>query len=232
MFSNRSPTTETNSAWSNPKSSLSLPPRAGSPASPVTPDTATMEAHRNREQKWMSLLGSSPASQSRKSKKVRKLVLEGVPASVRYLVWTHLTDGKGKAVPGVYPQLCKRGAVPLSDRIEADVETSAWFLDQERSQLQTLREAGGGIVQLLEAYLNMVPDIQYSPGESGYCFREYWLSIIKVSLISSVNSSLLRRRKMPSGFSYPSWIRTSVLTSLQEVFKWMSMPLYSKQRLR
>ncbi|KAH6881258.1 rab-GTPase-TBC domain-containing protein [Coprinopsis sp. MPI-PUGE-AT-0042] len=164
MFSNRSPTTEANGGWSNPKSSLSLPPRTGSPTSPVTPDTATIEAHRNREQKWMSLLGSSPASQARKSKKVRKLLLEGVPASVRYLVWNHLTDGKGKALPSVYPQLCKRGPVPLSDRIEADVETSVWFLDEKQSQLQTLREAGGGIVQLLEAYLNMVPDIQYSPG--------------------------------------------------------------------
>ncbi|KAH6896334.1 hypothetical protein BKA70DRAFT_1231801 [Coprinopsis sp. MPI-PUGE-AT-0042] len=64
----------------------------------------------------------------------------------------------------VYPQLCKHGTVPLSDRIEADVKTSAWFLDEKQSQLQALCEAGGGIVQLLEAYFNMVGDIQYSPG--------------------------------------------------------------------
>ncbi|KAH6894787.1 hypothetical protein BKA70DRAFT_1029941, partial [Coprinopsis sp. MPI-PUGE-AT-0042] len=67
----------------------------------------------NREQKWMSLLGSSPASQARKSKEVRKLLLEGVPASVRYLVWNHLTGGKGNTLPSVYPQLCKRGSAVL-----------------------------------------------------------------------------------------------------------------------
>ncbi|KAH6893809.1 hypothetical protein BKA70DRAFT_1233156 [Coprinopsis sp. MPI-PUGE-AT-0042] len=64
----------------------------------------------------------------------------------------------------VYPQLCKHGPVPLSDRIEADVKTSAWFLDEKQSRLQALCEAGGGIVQLLEVYFNMVGDIQYSPG--------------------------------------------------------------------
>ncbi|KAH6905728.1 RabGAP TBC [Coprinopsis sp. MPI-PUGE-AT-0042] len=112
----------------------------------------------------MSLLGSSPALEARKSKTVRKLLLEGVPASVRCLIWNHLTSGKGKALPSVYPQLCKRGPVPLGDRLEADIETNIWFLDEKQSQLQTLREAGGGIVQLLEAYLNMVPDMQYSPG--------------------------------------------------------------------
>ncbi|KAH6905615.1 hypothetical protein BKA70DRAFT_1107367 [Coprinopsis sp. MPI-PUGE-AT-0042] len=79
----------------------------------------------------MSLLGSSPASQARKSKKVRKLLLEGVLASVRYLVWNHLTSSKGNTLPSVYPQLCKCGPVPFSNQIEADVETSTWFMDEK-----------------------------------------------------------------------------------------------------
>jgi len=123
-----------------------------------------MEAHRNRELKWMNLLSTSQPSQARKSKKIRKLLLEGVPASVRYMVWSHLTDGKARFVPGVYPQLCKRGRVPASEVIEREVSRGGWFAREEQGQLRVLSDAGGGVVQLLQAYLNMVPDIQYTPG--------------------------------------------------------------------
>ncbi|KAG6807798.1 hypothetical protein H0H92_006372 [Tricholoma furcatifolium] len=40
-------------------------------------------------------------SQSRKSKKVKKLVFDGVPSSVQYLVWSMLTDGKARYVTGL-----------------------------------------------------------------------------------------------------------------------------------
>ncbi|KAJ2925157.1 hypothetical protein H1R20_g11939, partial [Candolleomyces eurysporus] len=154
----RSPTIEGSMSWGN----------AGPPSPVATrppPESESqMEAHRNRELKWMSLLSSSPPSQARKTKKVRKLLLEGVPSSVRYLVWSHLTDGKARCVPGVYEQLCKRGKVPLTEEIEKDVEKGPWFAREEQKQLRTLAEAGGGVVQLLQAYLNMVPDIQYMPG--------------------------------------------------------------------
>ncbi|TEB20822.1 RabGAP TBC [Coprinellus micaceus] len=123
-----------------------------------------MEAHRNRELKWMNLLSTSVPSQARKSKKIRKLLLDGVPASVRYMVWSHLTDGKARFVPGVYPQLCKRGRVPASEVIEREVGRGSWFARDEQGQLRVLSDAGGGVVQLLQAYLNMVPDIQYTPG--------------------------------------------------------------------
>ncbi|TFK18877.1 hypothetical protein FA15DRAFT_760397 [Coprinopsis marcescibilis] len=161
---NRSPTYEnfTPGPFSSSARSVNSQPFGMSPSTPV--EAGSMEAHRNREQKWMSLLGSSPPSQARKLKKVRKLLLEGVPSSVRYLVWSHLTDGKAKCVPGVYTQLCKRGSVAQSRQIAAVVKNGEWFLDEDRVQLRTLKEAGGGVVQLLEAYLNMVPDIQYSPG--------------------------------------------------------------------
>jgi hypothetical protein len=59
----------------------------------------------------MSPMSSLPASQSCKSKKVKKLLLDGVPSSVRYLVWSYLTDGKARCVPDVYPQLFERTLV-------------------------------------------------------------------------------------------------------------------------
>jgi TBC1 domain family member 10 len=117
-----------------------------------------MEAHRQREIKWMSLMSSNPASQARKTKKFRKLIMEGVPSSVRYLVWSYLTDGKARCVPGVYAQLCSRGRVPWSVDIERDIKSC--FRDQPH-----LQGTQGPVLLLLQSYLNMVPDILYTRGK-------------------------------------------------------------------
>lgn len=138
----RSPTDE---PMSNPKSSKS--------------DTeSSMDAHRQRELKWMALISSIPAAQAKKSKKVKKLIMEGVPSSVRYLVWAHLTDSKARGMPGLYGQLAKRDKVPVFDDIERDARKC--YPDQ--LQLHT---AQGTLVSLLQAYLIMVPDIQYETGD-------------------------------------------------------------------
>ncbi|KAA1476351.1 hypothetical protein DENSPDRAFT_843281 [Dentipellis sp. KUC8613] len=113
-----------------------------------------VEAHRHRELKWINTMATIPAAQARKSKRVKKLLQEGVPASVRYQVWAHLTDSKGKRIDGLYGQLGKRGKVPASDEIARDAREC--FPDQPQ-----LVEADGPIVSLLQAYLTMVPDIQY-----------------------------------------------------------------------
>ncbi|KDR79719.1 hypothetical protein GALMADRAFT_93552 [Galerina marginata CBS 339.88] len=147
-----SPTAEAGGWVPQPSASTSAP------ASRVTTDAeSSMDAHRQREQKWMSLMASSPASQARKSKKVKKLVIDGVPSSVRYLVWTYLTDGKGRSVPGVYGQLCGRGKVPSSVEMERDIKVC--FQDQPH-----LQGTQGPVLLLLQAYLNMVPDVQYTMG--------------------------------------------------------------------
>ena len=144
----------TSNSWS------SLSPAA--PASRATADSgSSMEAHRNRETKWMSLMSSNPASQARKSKKVRKLLMDGVPSSVRYLVWSYLTDGKARCVTGVYAQLCSRGRVASSVEIERDIKNC--FDDQPH-----LQGTQCPVLLLLQAYLNMVPDILYTKGKKGF----------------------------------------------------------------
>ncbi|KAI0056890.1 hypothetical protein BV25DRAFT_1533903 [Artomyces pyxidatus] len=144
--------------------------RAESPASPVPRSPASVsdqslpagknsavEAHRSRELKWISLMASTPSAQARKSKKIRKLLQEGVPASVRYQVWAHLTDSKAKRIEGLYSQLAKREKVPAFADIERDARQC--FSTDPR-----LSEVGGPLVCLLQAYLTMVPDIQYDRG--------------------------------------------------------------------
>lgn len=117
-------------------------------------ETTDMDAHRQRELRWISTMSSVPPSQSRKSKKIRKLVLEGVPASVRYLVWAHLTDSKAKRMDGLYGRLGQRERVAQIADIEYDSQKI--FHDQPL-QHQCL-------VNVLQAYLSMVPDIQYTRG--------------------------------------------------------------------
>ncbi|KAL5495886.1 hypothetical protein ACEPAI_1350 [Sanghuangporus weigelae] len=111
-------------------------------------------AHRARELKWVSVISSVPPPQARKNRKVRKLVFEGVPSSVRYLVWSHLTDCKAKRIPGVYGQLGKRGRVAASEVIERDARRC--FSDHPH-----LQDPKGPLVGLLQTYLTMVPDVQY-----------------------------------------------------------------------
>ncbi|KAH8111169.1 RabGAP/TBC [Phellopilus nigrolimitatus] len=132
-----------------PESPLDTP-RAVKPVE----DVSSVEAHRTRELKWISAMSSVPASQARKSKKIRRLVLEGVPASVRYLVWAHMTDSKSKRIPGVYGQLSKRGKVAASETIKRDAVRC--FPDQPH-----LRDPKGPLISLLQTYLTMVPDIEY-----------------------------------------------------------------------
>lgn len=126
--------------------------------SPKSTETdSSMEAHRQRELKWMSLMSSVPAAQAKKNKKVKKLIMEGVPSSVRYIVWAHLTDSKARGMPGLYTQLGKRGKVPAFDDIESDAQRC--YPDQPQ-----LHGSQGTLTALLQAYLTMVPDIQYETG--------------------------------------------------------------------
>ena len=115
-----------------------------------------IDAHRNRELKWVSLMSTLDPAQARKSKKVKKLLLNGVPASVRYQVWAHLADCKGKRMNGLYPQLVQRGAVPATPEISRDSTNK--FGDQPQGK-------DGSIVSVLQAYLTMVPDVRYNIGQ-------------------------------------------------------------------
>jgi TBC1 domain family member 10 len=141
------------------------------PRSPVSPSIPTLpgvgvatgmnvgavEAHRARELKWISVMASTPPLQARKSKKIRKLLQEGVPASVRYQVWAHLTDSKARRIEGIYVQLGDREKVPAYAGIQRDAQLC--FPGDAR-----LSQPNGALASLLQAYLTMVPDIQYSKG--------------------------------------------------------------------
>lgn len=122
-----------------------------------THSPASMEAHRIREQKWMSLISSSSNSQARKNKRVRKLVLDGVPSSVRGKAWGLITDAKARRMEGLFTQLVKKAPLHFIPLVERDVERC--FGD-----VQHLRDPKGPLASLILAYTAMVPDIRYRTG--------------------------------------------------------------------
>lgn len=81
----------------------------------------SIQAHRERESKWISLINSTDSAQAKKNKKIKKLLVEGVPASVRYLVWAHISHSSSKKMPNVYLQLSKRRP-PMAEDIERDAQ--------------------------------------------------------------------------------------------------------------
>ncbi|KAJ1308840.1 hypothetical protein OPQ81_004528 [Rhizoctonia solani] len=129
--------------------------KAGSHNSLTTPDS--IAAHISREQRWISTMQTIPSSSIRRNKKIKKLLLEGVPASVRGVVWLYLTDSKARRMVGVYSQLAKRGKVPATPEIVKDA--GRCFAQQPH-----LQAAEGPVVSILQAYLTMVPDVTYSQG--------------------------------------------------------------------
>ena len=79
----RSPVSPKFSPGVQPPPPPTAPPSSSHPTA-GRPSQDDIEAHRQRETKWVALLGATKPADARKNKKVRKLLQEGVPASVRY----------------------------------------------------------------------------------------------------------------------------------------------------
>ena len=132
-------------------STPTLQPPGGATAIPA----AAVEAHRALELKWIAAMAATPSAVARKNKKIRRLLREGVPSSVRYQVWAHLADSRAKR--GLYAQLGERERVPAFADIQRHAQEC--FIGDTR-----LAQPDGPLVSLLQSYLSMVPDIQYSKG--------------------------------------------------------------------
>jgi hypothetical protein len=107
--------------------------------------------------RWLALLSNVPDGEMRQSRKVRRALLEGVPSSVRSVVWAGLLHISARRVEGVYEQLKTRRCVPATPEIERDLRTS--FADQP-----AFADPAGPLMSLLQAYLKMATDVHYHHG--------------------------------------------------------------------
>lgn len=188
---------------------------------PPTQDPHEVEAHRQRELKWITMMSTIPASQARKNKKIRKLLWEGVPASVRYLVWAHLTDSKAKRIEGLYSKMVQRERVPAAANIERDLNK---VFPNDR-QLHD-----GCLLNVLQAYLSMVPDTHYNRGErsiSTVLLRE--LMQEQGSPLSPGTCYSSPQKKMPSGRLCRSWTPIYGRTSPRARDKWRPTRSFSEK---
>lgn len=117
----------------------------------------TVQVHRQLETKWLAILSATSPDQMRKSKKVKKILLDGVPSSLRSVIWANLANVKAHRMKDVYGKLSSRGKVAASGHIEHDLEQ--FFPNDER-----FKSATGPVATLLQAYLTMAPDIRYYSG--------------------------------------------------------------------
>ena len=186
-----SPALSTFSGSSHRMASGDVSPALSELKTPKEFDATTVEAHRQREQRWVTAITSIPPSQARKSKKIRKMVLDGVPASVRYQVWALLMDSKARRMDGLYQKLAGREKVAAYAEIERVIQTAF----TATPQLQD-----GSLANVLQAYLTMVPDIKYSRGM--FLLRRYCTVELRSDLIiyracddcCAVASAVARRR--------------------------------------
>ncbi len=63
-------------------------------------------------EKWMAVLNENDVASAKKSRKVKKLVRTGVPASIRREVWLFLANASVRRRPGLFEQLCKTRRAP------------------------------------------------------------------------------------------------------------------------
>ncbi|KAK4057299.1 hypothetical protein OIO90_001796 [Microbotryomycetes sp. JL221] len=88
-----------------------------------TLDHDQINNYRSQESAWIKALSSSQLNGStiRQSKKLKSLVMQGIPSSVRAQVWAQMVDVDEFVVPGLYQSLCEQESNGLDERIFHDV---------------------------------------------------------------------------------------------------------------
>ncbi|KAJ8507771.1 hypothetical protein ONZ45_g9887 [Pleurotus djamor] len=143
------------------------PPSSQLPASTMTPSklssapqtfesASTIESHRQRELKWLTLISAVPSSQARKNKKVKRLLMEGeVPSSARGAYERIVEGGKGW-IGG------KNGEV---EEIEKDVRESGVEVSTQESMVMVMQMSSTVVVSLTHIARNL---LSHAPEQDGF----------------------------------------------------------------
>jgi len=123
--------------------------------------TRTIRLYREREAKWVALLGSMDPVMSRDSRKIKKLVRSGIPESVRGKAWQFMACADRYRKPGVFDELRNRERLPIYDDIERDIHRC--YPDH----IQFREESSFGqddLHSVLKAYAHYNPAVGYCQG--------------------------------------------------------------------
>ncbi|KAG0165765.1 hypothetical protein DFQ28_005993 [Apophysomyces sp. BC1034] len=121
----------------------------------------SIKAYREREVKWLSIVGKLDAGTVKKDAKMKKLVRSGIPASVRARVWQYLAGTDEYKKKGLYQSLLKKPRTDIYDVIERDIARSypdhTQFKDENGQGQRDLRD-------ILKAYSQYNPQLGYCQG--------------------------------------------------------------------
>ncbi|KAJ9475162.1 Rab-GAP TBC domain-containing protein [Pseudozyma hubeiensis] len=120
-------------------------------------------------EKWLAVLAENDVTAALKSRKVKKLVRTGVPASVRRDVWLFLANASVRRRPGLFEQLCKtsngakgkRGKEEAYDTIEKDLHRT---LPDHRLFMGDNATGRADLEGILKSYVHFNPMLGYTQG--------------------------------------------------------------------
>ncbi|RKP10628.1 rab-GTPase-TBC domain-containing protein, partial [Thamnocephalis sphaerospora] len=113
------------------------------------------------EAKWAAIMNKFQPSSIRKSKKVRRLIKQGIPDSIRGTVWMYLANVDKYRKPGVYAELQDREHLEIHETIERDIQrcypNHVFFAEAQGEGQATLHN-------VLKAYAHYNPAVGYCQG--------------------------------------------------------------------
>ncbi|KAN0064633.1 hypothetical protein ACQY0O_002262 [Thecaphora frezii] len=120
-------------------------------------------------EKWLALFNEDDSASVRKSRKVKRLVRQGIPPSVRGQAWLFLANASVRRRVGLFEQLCKasqgskgkKGKEALYDAIEKDLDRS--FPDH-RLFMGEAATGKADLEAILKSYVHFNPVIGYTQG--------------------------------------------------------------------
>ncbi|CAJ0856956.1 6617_t:CDS:10 [Entrophospora sp. SA101] len=119
--------------------------------------TRVIRLYREREAKWLAILGTMDPNMARDSRKIKKLVRLGVPESVRGKSWQFMAGAEKYRKSKYYDELRNRPELPIYDVIERDINRCYPDHIQFRKETEDLHD-------ILRAYAHYNPDIGYCQG--------------------------------------------------------------------
>ncbi|OAD73610.1 hypothetical protein PHYBLDRAFT_168049 [Phycomyces blakesleeanus NRRL 1555(-)] len=131
----------------------------GSMRSDISPKS--MKAYREREAKWLSIVGKLDAGTAKKDAKLKKLVRSGIPASVRARAWQFLAGSMDYKKKGYYEALGKKKPTEIDSVIERDIARCY----PDHSQFNDANGQGQlDLRNILKAYSRHNPQVGYCQG--------------------------------------------------------------------
>ncbi|EPQ29394.1 uncharacterized protein PFL1_03149 [Pseudozyma flocculosa PF-1] len=136
--------------------------QGGPPAPPQVDDPETRD-------RWLALFKEDDVAAAKKSRKVKKLVRQGIPPSIRGQAWLFLANASVRRRAGLFEQLCKTSLAPkgkkgkeaLYDAIDKDLDRS--FPDH-RLFMGESATGKADLEAILKSYVHFNPVIGYTQG--------------------------------------------------------------------